>query len=68
MKKGSGCEQSLPIHTSAWNVVQELDEQVGRKEICLAEKAREHKGTGEIESKVLFEEQDGVYPTQQSLS
>jgi len=48
-------------HTTAWKVVQVLGERVGEQEQVAAKLASESKGTGTIESKVLFEEQDGIY-------
>ena len=48
-------------HQAAWDVVQELGERVDAQEEQAARLAAEHKGTGELESPVLFEEQDGVW-------
>ncbi len=48
-------------HTAAWNVVQELGERVDDQEKYQAEEAASFQGKGQIESKVLFEEQDGVW-------
>ena len=48
-------------HTAAWNVVQELGERIDAQEKAAAALAAENKGSGELESKVLFEEQDGIW-------
>ena len=48
-------------HTAAWNVVQVLGEEIGNQEKQNAMLAKAHKGTGVLESKVLFEEQDGIW-------
>ena len=48
-------------HTAAWNVVQSLGEEINKQEIHNANLAKEHKGKGILESKVLFEEQDGIW-------
>jgi len=47
-------------HMAAWNVVQAIGEQVDERERNLAALASEDKGSGVIETKVLFEEQDGI--------
>jgi len=47
-------------HMAAWNVVQAVGEQLEEHEQRLAVLASEDKGCGIIESKVLFEEQDGI--------
>ncbi len=48
-------------HTAAWSVVQSLGEKVNEQEKAQARLAAQHKGIGKIESKVLFEEQDGIW-------
>ena len=48
-------------HTAAWQVVQNMGEQIEKKEKDLSQKARQHKSAGTLESKVLFEEQDGIW-------
>ena len=44
-----------------WNVTQEMGKRVIVQEKGAAERAKRFEGTGEIETKVLFEEQDGIY-------
>jgi hypothetical protein len=48
-------------HGALWNVAQQLGSRIETKEQENAGKARENKGDGEIETKLLFEEQDGIY-------
>ena len=48
-------------HTTAWSVVQAVGKQVDEIEQRAAELAAADKGSGAIETKVLFEEQDGVW-------
>jgi hypothetical protein len=48
-------------HTGAWNVVQALGEKLDKKECRAAALAKAHHGEGTNETKLLFEEQDGVY-------
>lgn len=48
-------------HTAAWNVVQNAGEKVDEQERIQAKDATKHTGKGEIESPVLFEEQDGIW-------
>jgi hypothetical protein len=47
-------------HMAAWNVVQAVGGQMDEHERRLSELASESKGCGTIETKVLFEEQDGI--------
>jgi hypothetical protein len=47
-------------HQSAWNVVQAVGKQVGEVEKRAAALAAKNEGNGTIETKVLFEEQDGI--------
>ena len=48
-------------HGAVWNMTQKLGERVELIEQENAAKARENKGAGKIEAKLLFEEQDGIY-------
>ena len=48
-------------HGAVWNVTQQLGRRVDEIEQENAEKAHRNKGAGEIEAKLLFEEQDGIY-------
>ena len=48
-------------HTTAWKVVQTLGGQVGEQEKAAARLAAVGDGAGDIETKVLFEEQDGIW-------
>lgn len=48
-------------HTAAWNVVQELGNRIDAQEKAAAALAAQSKGSGQLESKVLFEEQDGIW-------
>ncbi len=48
-------------HTAAWNVVREFGERVDEQEKYQAKEAVSFQGKGQIESKVLFEEQDGIW-------
>jgi len=48
-------------HTAAWNVVQELGNRIDAQEKAAASLATQSKGIGQLESKVLFEEQDGIW-------
>jgi hypothetical protein len=48
-------------HTAAWNATQQMGERVNEQELENAAKARANKGVGTIETKLLFEEQDGIY-------
>jgi hypothetical protein len=52
-------------HTGAWNVVQAIGEKLDEKEQRAAVRAKNNEGIGQIETKLLFEEQDGVYLTLQ---
>ena len=47
-------------HTAAWNVVQAVGKQVDNQEQRAAELASKDEGVGTLETKVLFEEQDGI--------
>jgi hypothetical protein len=55
-------------HTGAWKVVQEVGERVGEHELEAAELAEGNKGRGEVEARVLFEEQDGIWLHMQGRS
>jgi hypothetical protein len=48
-------------HTAAWNVVQDIGNRIDKKEQQAAEMAERNQGTGELETKILFEEQDGIW-------
>jgi len=48
-------------HTAAWNVVQTIGKQIDDHEQHEAVLASENKGTGTIETGVLFEEQDSIH-------
>ena len=48
-------------HTAAWNVVQTLGKEIDKQEKHNAALAKAHKGKGVLESKVLYEEQDGIW-------
>ena len=52
-------------HTGAWNVVQALGSKLDEHEQEAAQRAKKNEGTGTVETKLLFEEQDGVYLTLQ---
>ena len=47
-------------HTAAWNVVQAVGKQVDAHEQSAAKLAEKDEGAGTVETKVLFEEQDGI--------
>ena len=47
-------------HTAAWNVVQAIGKRIDEHEQHEAVLAAENRGTGTIETGVLFEEQDGI--------
>ena len=48
-------------HTAAWNVVQNVGEQLDKAEQEAARLAETNKSSGTLETKLLFEEQDGIY-------
>jgi len=48
-------------HTAAWNVVQSVGKQLDHAEEQAAQRAASRQISGEIEAKLLFEEQDGIY-------
>lgn len=48
-------------HTTAWNIVQTLGQEIDKQEIHNATLAKAHRGKGVLDSKVLFEEQDGIW-------
>jgi len=48
-------------HTAAWKLVQAVGKQVDEREDREAELAAKDAGAGTLETKVLFEEQDGVW-------
>jgi len=51
-----------------WNVTQAMGVRVEKEEKAAAARAKKHGGTGEVERKVLFEENDGVYLSLQGES
>lgn len=55
-------------HTAAWNVVQTLGEEIDKQELHNATLAKTHRGKGVLESKVLFEEQDGIWLKLQGIA
>jgi|LSQX01.3.fsa_nt_gb hypothetical protein len=55
-------------HTAAWKVVQDLGAGVDRGEQLAAKAAAESRGTGELLTPVLFEEQDGIWLNLQGKS
>jgi len=57
-------------HTAAWSLAQKVGSQVNQQELRLAEMASDPKvgGIGEKETKVLFEEQDGLHLPMQGKS
>jgi len=48
-------------HAAIWNITQQLGGCIDEIERSDAKKAKQSEGVGEIETKVLFEEQDGIY-------
>jgi len=48
-------------HTAAWNVVQDLGKRLDAQELESSALAAKNQGVGELETKVLFEEADGVW-------
>jgi hypothetical protein len=48
-------------HQAAWNVVQQTGDRVDEQEQAEADLAAKNKGAGSLETKLLFEEQDGVW-------
>ena len=55
-------------HTAAWQVVQSIGERVNAEEQRIAKAAAENKGAGELETPILFEEQDGIWLNLQGKS
>jgi hypothetical protein len=55
-------------HTAVWNVIQAIGEELGESEKVTAEKVEKGETKGNIESKVLFEEQDGIWLKMQGES
>lgn len=55
-------------HSAVWNVTQQLGERIDKAEDNSAAFARKNKGKGELEAKLLFEEQDGVWLNMQGKS
>lgn len=48
-------------HQAAWNVTQQLGQRIDEQEQAAASLAAKNKGTGGLEAKLLFEEQDGIW-------
>lgn len=48
-------------HQTAWSITQEVGGRVRAREETLAAQARQDKGTGTVESKLLYEEADGIW-------
>jgi len=48
-------------HQAAWNVTQHLGAEVDKQEERLAALAADNEGGGQLETKVLFEEKDGIW-------
>lgn len=48
-------------HQTAWSITQEAGGRVRAREEVLAEQARHNKGNGDLESKILYEEADGIW-------
>ena len=48
-------------HTAVWQIAQKLGERVDKTEEKNAFLASDNKGLGELETKLLFEEQDGIH-------
>ena len=55
-------------HTAAWNVLQAIGDRLDAKEQQAAKQASANKGTGDLEAKLLFEEQDGIWLNMQGKS
>ena len=55
-------------HTAAWRVVQSIGEEINSQEKRDSLLAKEHKGNGTLRSKVLFEEQDGIWLKLQGIA
>jgi len=55
-------------HTAAWTVVQRLGARLNSKEVEAAALAKKGKGKGTLETKVLFEELDGIHLNLQGKS
>jgi len=55
-------------HQAAWNVVQQLGAAVDKQEERLAALAAQNEGNGTLETKILFEEKDGIWLSLQGKS
>ena len=55
-------------HTGVWNIVQTVGDKLEKAEDKNAQLARENKGRGTLKTKVLFEEQDGLWLSMQGAS
>jgi hypothetical protein len=57
----SGLGNQSLSHQGVWNVVQVLGKRVSAEEKSASLRAKRNEGRGEAETKVLFEEHDGIY-------
>jgi len=48
-------------HMAVWNIIQQLGERIDENENNNAVRACQNKGLGELNTKLLFEEQDGIW-------
>lgn len=48
-------------HQTAWSITQEAGGRIRAREEALAEQARHNRGNGKLESKLLYEEADGIW-------
>jgi hypothetical protein len=48
-------------HQTAWSITQEAGGRIRAREETLAAQAQQNKGTGNLESKILYEEADGIW-------
>ena len=55
-------------HQGVWKVTQVMGKRVEIEEKAAAARAKRSEGTGEVERKVLFEENDGIYLSLQGES
>ncbi len=57
----SGLTGQMISHQTAWSITQEAGGRVRAREETLAAQARQDKGAGKLESKLLYEEADGIW-------
>lgn len=55
-------------HQGVWNIIQSLGQQQQELTECHAALAEQHQGLGELESKLLYEEDDGIWLALQGKS